>query len=392
MEALTDSKNKINIEKILTCGLYLIYGTACCFLYYHMCLPEAGKYHSDLPAHIESGMTGRGYSLLEILYKYICMAGVGSKVIPILLMLLTLAGIYLSFRLMRQIFPEGDPLILQLLAFAANLEMPLYLPFIHPYWNMGLQTGSMWHNDTYLGMRAFGLLVLLIYFKHQESYKETFKGGQWVAFAAALFLANFMKPNFLLCFAPVMGILLLRDLVVSRGKEIKAIIWFGLAVIPSLSILIFQSIQLFGEGTNGGSIALSLAYILRLRNEHPIFSIFQSAAFPIAVLIVNVKELRHDRIYSTSWLIWLFGFLEFLFLNQTGECINDGNLTWGYSFCLTLIFAVSAAKLYQNWKMQNMQKKSEWIGFAVCGILLLWHLVCGIWFFAGLLQGLPYAR
>ena len=223
--------------RLLAGCLYLLYGAACCFLYYHMCLPEKGKYHSDLPAHIQSGMNGEAYSLLEILYKYICRAGFGSKVIPVLLTVLTLAAVYLSFRIMQQIVPDGNALALQLLAFAANLEMPLYLPLIHKYRNMGLQSGSMWHNDTYLGMRVFGLLVLLLYFRHQESYKETFKGRQWLAFAAAFFLANFMKPNFLLCFAPVMGILLLRDLIKSKGKDFRAVFWFGLAVIPSLGIL-----------------------------------------------------------------------------------------------------------------------------------------------------------
>ena len=388
MDKLRAVTEKSNVGKLLTGGLYLIYGAACCFLYYHMCLPETGRYHSDLPAHIESGMTGKSYSLLEIIYKYVCEAGVGSKAIPILLMLLTLGTVFLSFCLIRQIFPEGNPLLMQLLAFAANLEMPLYLPFLNSHQNMGLQTGSMWHNDTYLGMRLFAFLVLLIYFRHQESYRDTFRGKQWIAFAIALFFANFMKPNFLLCFAPVMGILLLRDLIKSRGKELGAVFWFGLAVIPSLSILIFQSIRLFGEGTNGGSIAFSFAYILRLRSEHPVASILQSAAFPLAVLVLCRKELKKDRIYGTSWLIWLFGFLEFLFLNQTGECINDGNLTWGYSFCLTLIFAVSAAKLCQGWK----KKQIPAAGVLLCGGLLLWHLVCGILFFGGLLCGLPYAR
>lgn len=380
--------------RLLAGCLYLLYGAACCFLYYHMCLPEKGKYHSDLPAHIQSGMNGEAYSLLEILYKYICRAGLGSKVIPVLLTVLTLAAVYLSFRIMQQIVPQGNALALQLLSFAANLEMPLYLPLIHKYRNMGLQSGSMWHNDTYLGMRVFGVLVLLLYFRHQESYKETFKGRQWLAFAAAFFLANFMKPNFLLCFAPVMGILLLRDLLKSKGKDFRAVFWFGLAVIPSLGILIFQSIRLFGEGTNGGSIAFSVAYILRLRNAHPICSILQSAAFPLAVLLFNWRELKKDRIYATSWMIWLCGFLEFLFLNQTGECQNDGNLTWGYSFCLTLIFAVSAAKLYQVAAKPSKDGKAFCFGWknTICLVLLLWHLFCGLQFFAQLLTGLPYAR
>lgn len=385
-------KKDLNWQKRLAGCFYLLYGGACCFLYYRMCLPQGGTYHSDLPAHIESGVQNRGYSFLEIFYKFVCEAGVGSKVIPVLLAILTLASVYLTFVLIKRMTPDGNVLLTHVLAFAANLEMPLYLPFLHPHRNMGLQTGSMWHNDTYLGMRVFGLLVLLIYFRHQESYQDTFHIKQWLGFAAALFMANFMKPNFLLCFAPVMGLLLLRDLCKSKGKNIKSVFWFGLAVIPSLTILIFQSIQLFGEGTNGGSIACSFAYILRLRNAHPICSILQSAAFPLAVLAFHWKELARDRIYGTSWLIWLFGFLEFLFLNQTGECINDGNLTWGYSFCLTLIFAVSAAKEYQSWKTHSGQTIGKKAEFFVCGGLFIWHLAEGLVFFAGLLQGLPYAR
>lgn len=381
--------------KVMMGGLYALYGASCLFLYYKMCQPPEGMYHSDLPAHIASGVEERGYSFLEILYKYLCHAGIGSKAIPLLLMCLTLAAIYLSYRLITQMYPKGNAVAMHLLAFAANLEMPLYLSFIHPKRNMGLQTGSMWHNDTYLGMRVFGLLVLLLYFKHQETYKESFKGKQWIGFAAALFMANFMKPNFLLSFAPVMGILLLRDLIQSRGKEIKAIFWFGLAVIPSLFILIFQSVRLFGEGTGGGSIGFSVAYILCLRNEHPICSLLQSAAFPLAVLLLHAKDLVRDRIYGTSWLIWLFGLLEFLFLNQTGACINDGNLTWGYSFCLTLIFTVSAAKLYQKWQERRTEDRKYTAydaGLFVCAALLLWHVVDGMIFYGGLLQGLPYAR
>ena len=110
-------EKKSILEKVMTGGLYALYGASCLFLYYRMCLPSDGQYHSDLPAHIESGVQGRGYSFLEILYKYLCNAGIGSKAIPVVLAFLTLASIYLCYRLMSQLYPQGKKLTLHLLAF-----------------------------------------------------------------------------------------------------------------------------------------------------------------------------------------------------------------------------------------------------------------------------------
>ena len=369
-----------------------------------------GEYASDLPEHILEGTVGSPYSLMERSFGFLMgTLKLNEKSVAVWLALLTLGTVWMTWRLMKMLMPQGSALGLHFLAFACCFVMPLYIPAIHPQRYMGLQSGTIWHNSTYMGMKFAAVLLLIFYFRYQERYEKKFAAGDFVIFTLLLILVNLMKPNFLLCFAPAMAAVLLGDCIASRGKTLKRQILFGIPVLISLAVIIYETMVLFSGERSESSITLALAYGLRLRTKHPVASLIQSAAFPLLVLAGNLEELKKDRVFRTSWLIWLFGLLEYLFLCETGPRKDHGNFSWGYSFCVFLVFAVCACLLYRNClefyrccrqsggktlavcvKTEGKKVTGRLAWLAASVLLLIWHLLCGIRFFWILFQGGSY--
>lgn len=393
-------KKKRKIWYMIFAGMYAALGA----MTYRMFLRQAisypgprGQYLSDLVMHIAEGRAGTGYSLMEMTFGFL-MDGLGlnEKSVAVLLALLVLGTVWATWQTMRRLWPEGDPAVLQLLAFACMFVAPIYIKALNPYRYIGVQSATIWHNSTYTGMRFVGMCVLFFYFYYQEHYQQEFAPRSFLCFTFLLTLVNLIKPNFLLAFAPAMAVMLLTDCIASRGRTLKRQILFGIPVLISLTALIYETIVLFGESNADSSIVLTFAESLRARAAHPIASLLQSAAFPLVVLAANFRTLKTDRRIRVIWLIWLFGLLEYLFLSETGSRQEHGNLTWGYAFCLFLVFVSGALQLYQNvLRLRGQYRESGCSTFAlylrgdtaaagrtvyICAAVLLFaaHLVCGL--------------
>src|SRR5699024_10144167 len=88
-----------------------------------------GVYDSDLPAHISEGINGTAYSLMERSYGFLMETlGLNEKAVALWLALLLGAAVFVTWLLLRQLFPAGNQRALHFLAFACSFVMPLYLP------------------------------------------------------------------------------------------------------------------------------------------------------------------------------------------------------------------------------------------------------------------------
>lgn len=387
-------------------GFLLLYGglgAMCYRLYLRQAIfypGKLGRYDSDLPVHISEGVNGTAYSLMERLFGFLRGTfHLNQKPIAAVLALVTLGVIYAIWCVMCDLFPAGKPEILHLLAFACMFVMPLYLPELNAFHYLGKQSGTVWHNSTYMGMKFAGTLVMLLYYRYQEQYRSGLTMGRWLLFTASLILVNLMKPNFILCFAPAMALMLLGDCICDRGKTFGNQVLFGIPVLISLAVVVREGSVLFGGENSGASIILALPYGLLHWNRHPAASLLQSAAFPLAVLAGSWRELKENRAWRASWLIWLTGLLEYLCLSEDGPRRTHGNLSWGYSYGMFLIFAVCVCRLYRQINDIRMEyrtsgEKCWWSymragGFkrigtvlyllALCG-LFVWHLLSGLSF------------
>lgn len=347
-----DTKKRKIVWNVLFVLFYMGWGA----MLYRMFMRQAiafpgklGNYPSDLIAHIEEGTAGTWYSLMELSLGFIIKnLRLNAKAIGIYLAAIELGTLWVTYRIMRRLMPKGNPVILHLLAIVSMFVMPIYIKALNPYRYLGLQSSSIWHNSTFIGMKFAAMCVLLLYYDCQERYREKFSVWDFILFAVLLSITNLCKPNFILAFAPAMAIILLTDCIATRGKTLGRQILFGIPVLISLLVLIRQSFMLFDGENAGSSLGFSFAYALRLRTTHPFFAPLQSSAFPLVVLAANLRDLKTDRRFRVTWLIWLFGLLEFLFLNDMGPRQNDGNLTWGYCFCLFPVFVISLIWLYRD--------------------------------------------
>ena len=368
---------------------------------------QAGTYESDLPAHIADGLSGHGYSLAELIYRFFIQTlGLNEKAVAALIALSVLGCVYLSFRFMRLAAPEASSFLLHLFAFICAVEAAIYIPAVNPYHYFGVQGGSCWHNDTYTIMRFAALPVLFLYRKIDGMYLKKIRPADFAAFTIFLTLANWVKPNFVVAFAPAMLIVLIADFAASRGKTFFRQVLFGIPVLLSMSVLVFQSIQLFvkadtAAATTGFPVGLSLAYILRQHARYPVFSLVQSAAFPLVILILNRKKFLKDRFFRFTLIMTGVGFFEYVFMHENGMRKNDGNFSWGYSFCLFFLFVVCAALYADNIRtfFRSLRETPGWdarriltaCALLLAGIFLLLHAKAGIEFFIMLVQGAPYS-
>ena len=173
---------------------------------------------------------------------------------------------------------------------------------------------------------------------------------------------------------------------IKNKKAIINIIIFGCAVLISLPVLIYQNSILF-ESDSGNSIEFGCMTILKMYHNYPIISLIQSATFPLFILITNFKTIIKKHEYSFVALMNVFGLFEFLFLQENGVRLKDGNFTWQYLFTLFLAFVFSVIILDNRRKAVHTKNK---IYFVICYMLLVLHLLSGIFYFTRLLMGYNY--
>lgn len=113
-----------------------------------------------------------------------------------------------------------------------------------------------------------------------------------------------------------------------------------------------------------------------------------AVGFPILVLLLNYKELCRDSIYRFSWQIYGMSFLMAFCLYEKGFREMDFNFSWGYMYGIFFAFVGALLVLLRATGKADTKKKKglaaiQWLAY-------LWHLVCGLYYFWGFLQGAMY--
>ena len=407
---------------IISSLVFTFYCFELVLLHYNQTLyPVTGKYESDLFAHIEMALDGWGYSVLAVffrLFSYLNDFGFHFA-IAALLCIFEAGTLALTYILLKR-YRLGTKTAVVFAAFT-GFAMPFYIRAIQPYRYIGYQSGSIWHNSTYIAMKFFALLCILLFLAISENYKEKLSVGAVIAFALLLAATTSVKTNFILVFAPVALVFLIIDAIL--GVPFKRILVCALTVIPSILVILFQEVVLFGESTGNG-IIIDPLYSVYLRAEKPYFTMILSAAFLIMILLYNFIPVLKDtiadlkdkkrglthRFFILSWAMWFVGFLELILLRETGQRELDDNFAWGYDFCIFVLFVVSVIYFARNVSSltnkiilcdmsdkTDMSKKEKspasGIGIAyevIAFAVLLYQVYCGVYFFVRLSQGLTF--
>ena len=410
-------------------ALTALYGMACLYLYYMQSIQpldyDNRYFQSDLPYHISMIVEdGWYYSFTAYAYQalyYLC--GRTTVGIALFLAAVTTASLLLTELLLRRMAGmQRRSWATMAAALALNLVMPFYLKGAGSYRYVSYQSGNLWHNSTYLCMRLLALAALLYYQKLEEHYREKITAKQWIVFALLLVVCTGVKPSFLTVFAPVLAIKLLWDLC--HGVRFRQVFLLGAAVLPACGVVLWQNMVLFGEDTGNG-MTFDPWYTFSLHADRPKLAVLCSLAFPLVVLGASllamtreqwrqlgatredvwpggVYQLRLNRTYLFAWLMALVGFAEALCLVETGGRSRDGNFLWGYLFAVFWLYVVSLIKWLslrnvdialltsRENSIQRARMMIIRIAYILAGLVLLFQLWCGMYFFFRLLGGETY--
>jgi len=379
---------KINYLNLIVLGGYVLFFFLNFYLFYAQSLSLDNAYPSDLGAHISAGLgMYTNYSLISVLEGWLFKSIGNTITVAFFLALLTIMTVIATYYLFKEFFKntEVNKYLLQLFAFISNFVMAIYLPWINPYQYISNLGPNIYHNSTYLGMKLIGIIVLIQFFRIFDHYLDRIDIKKWLLFAFLLIIANGIKPNFFVFFAPAMFVYLLIDLINSKGKKSLNVLILGSAVLPSLLILFIQYTLLFNSGADGG-ITIAFGKMIGMVTNNAFVSVVQSLAFPLFVLCFNLKELSKDKKYGFMWLLLFFSLLQYLLFIETGDRMAHGNWGWGYTYAIFFVFIGSIYKLYENFHERTKSIRGRgYITIAV--MLLIMHLFWGMVYYAKLLLG-----
>lgn len=399
MEIVNNKKEQLHRGLFFfSCALLLIYTASSAYLYYMQTIQdiagiEAGNhlFESDLPYHIKMAVVDNWYySLTGIFYKLAYMLPGSEYIVAIGLASVTGLSVYVTYQIMKLLSEGLSDGLAMFLAMCLNFMMAAHWDFGHTQWYIGYETGNLWHNSTYLVMRLFALLCIKYYVRLYQSYRIKLSLKDAILYSVLLMLSTAAKPSFVVVFLPGMAILLLIDLF--QGVKFKQVFFFAFTVIPSLLIVVWQEMILFGEETESG-IAIDPWYTLSLHANHPKVTLVLSIAFPLVVLFFSIKELFKNRMYLISWIMWGLGFLQMLLLTETGERANAGNFIWGYAIAIFVLNTTSLLVFIKQIQMKNAFLTIRWIRrtYYFVGILVFaYQTYCGVLFYIWMVQGNTY--
>lgn len=396
-------KKNNNLVKIIGIVSLIIYAILCFFLYLHQTAFVPGeKFESDLPYHISMALDGWGYSITAWVYRIFSFLPASNMLISAFLVLATLASVLITYKYLDS--SEENKWLVYLLTFSTSFAMPFFISAIHYQRYIGYQSGSIWHNSTYIVMKPLSLVAFLLYLYIADRYGKNKVTGKVILFTVFLLLSTATKTSFIFVFAPAAFIFLIFDMLV--GTSVKKVLPMALTVIPSALVIMWQEVVLFGEDT-GNSISIDFGYTVFLRAEKPYFTMILSALFPVIIFLFNIVPVIADTIkdfkkkdttikhreFLLSWTMWIFGAAELLFLKEDGPRIKDANFAWGYDFCLFILFLISGKYFVKNLKEPDFLKGKKILKIAygiILGAILAYHTYCGIYFFIQLTKGATY--
>ncbi|SDY10238.1 hypothetical protein SAMN02910264_01449 [Ruminococcaceae bacterium YAD3003] len=396
--------NKSNVSKYIFVGALVLLFAVCTELFRRMTVSFPGligTYYSDINVRLDMG--GDQYSIFlipEFLFVEKFGLNFGAVLIGLYLSLFVVGTVAIVYLLLKIICPDTSFGILAAFSLICIFAIPIFIPVISerilsPY------AGSIWHNESYLGMRFMAMLVLLFFYQTNDKYMLKFNLKNFIVESVLFLFVNWIKPNFIIAFGPAMLIMMIIDIVKAKGCHFFNWMMYGIPVIIGSLILPYQYLILFPGNGSGSGDAGSVTLVLGdffFYQKKPFLNLVFVLAFPVFMFIIHRKEFIKSRFHLVCSLGWIFSFLEFFFLSETGIRRGHENFYWGVRFFTFLIFVLSIGyfindiRTYQTNKKNKAENKADKKKggidiFFIENIFVILHLFSGTVYFALVVLG-----
>ena len=384
-------------RQILALLMLAFYFIAMCWLHYQQ-LTSTDAYASDLPEHLNEALHEEVYTAAYYLIPPV-YALAGKLGMAVLLAAFQVAAISVFAWGLYMAVPRITASLSLLLGLVVNLAQAVWIPR-GGYWYLGTVSGTNYHNTTYIMLAPFALLAALWFYRAWAGMKDGLRWKDWLIYTVFLTIATAFKANFVFACAPALLILLIVDLVRTRGQNLKREILMGCSVLPSIALCLLQSVVLFGGESEGLQLIFTVDWaeypgkvlVWGLSNEAARRGLIRSFVFIGAVAVLLGRTAWKNFRYRFSFLTFCIAMAEALLLVESGERIADGNLWWGPFICYWVLLLESFAAFLRGcgeWKAGRREK--FWRArVTLCGAALAWHLVSGICFLVMMMQGNSY--
>jgi len=351
---------------------------------------DLGDLHDHLVVvqHMASEWTGNIYSLFFLLAYALSLGSkdlyIISCVAAVLLTVCVVAKTVISYVVIEK--PAGNSIKAAFISLALCLVMPLPSWWKPSEFFLDKIAPNVWFNATAIVTVPFAIVLFFTALKWLES--QTFRWFAWVAVFSVLSVLT--KPNYILAFFPLLGlIVLIRALVERRSAAVRALLWLGGLGVLLSAILLVQYYACVTSGPWAGSgpgqesshIAFSPFAVWSLYSPNIPASILLSVAFPLAVLALYFRESKHDSAVVLAWASLAIAIFQYALLAETGETFPDQNWIWGSNVAMYLLFLVSA----RLWVSQRPSGK-----FYLVALVFGLHVGAGIYYYLKLALGIDY--
>lgn len=280
----------------------------------------------------------------------------------------------------------------------------IYLPGIR-FTYLGVFTANPYHNATYVAARPLAILAFIWFVrllpiygsglrkKVDETDDNAAKLSDYILFSIFLLLATMTKPSFTLVLVGAAGLIMLFRLFRAGFRNFIPTIQLGLCFVPTFAALLYQYSGVFvaKEGAEGG-IGFTFGEVWGYYCDNIPLAIGLAIGFPLLVLVLNFKELKSNTLFRFSWQLYLMSFVMAFFLYEKGFRKPDFNFSWGYMygifFCHLAALTVLLKTTLKSGSGQKVLRNRLFLGAQ--WLAYLWHVACGIYYFAGVWNGQTY--
>lgn len=271
---------------------------------------------------------------------------------------------------------------------------------------LGLYSMNPIHNPTQMCVKGFSLICLcLVWDIWQKQKDENYHGlffkvenglkRYYIYLSVMLFLSVLAKPTFAEMFIPAVALVMLGEWIArivkkdgSAAPYFRQCLSMLLCSLPALAYMVLQFTLYFilggSYGSEGGLVITKFLEVWGMYSENVGLSVLLGMAFPLFIVLINVRYFLKDDLGRLALACYGVGFLEAALLGES-TVLSFGDFIWPLMSAMLVMWVVSVLRLLVLERTQadtGLRRNLLNIAWS----LFFLHVLCGYLYFKDMMQ------